>query len=457
MEQELDLYKIWQVLTKRWKLLVTIPIAAALISLLVSIFIITPQYQASTTLMVTRPAETTELMFRDIQLSRELVGTYREIIHSRRVQDLVIAARGLPYGVDELRGKTEVEAVRDTELITIKVTDPDPQLARDIANDTARIFMEQIIDIVKIENVSIIDQAVTPGGPVSPRVNMNVAVAFAVGLMGAAGLIFLLEYMDRTVKDPAEIQKLLDLPVIGSIPHSTDGQLFTANNPRSPATEALRTLRTNIQYAGIDRPIKKILVTGANPACGKSTVSSNLAMTIAQTGASVLLIDSDMRRPILHRIFGVQSDPGLSSLVVENSNDLQGVVRKTDHGKLSFLPSGPIPPYPAELLGSKRMKELVAFMETKYDYLVFDSPPVIAVTDASLISSLVDGTLIVLDYGRVRKEEAIEAVEQLLKVGAPLIGLVLNGISTGKGYYYYHYSEYYGSSEPNGRKGKKKR
>lgn len=457
MEQELDLYKIWQIVTKRWKLLVLIPLLAALASLLVSLFLITPQYRATTTLMVTRPAETTEMIYRDIQLSRELIGTYREIIHSRQVQELVIAARSLPYSVSELRGKTEVEAVRDTELIKVDVTDPDPQLASDIANDTVRIFMEQIVEIMKIENVSIIDEAVTPGGPVSPRVEMNVAVALVVGLMGAVGLSFLLEYLDRTVKDAAEIQEKLDLPLIGSIPISTEGQLFTYNNPRSPATEAFRTLRTNIQYASVDRPMKKILVTGANPACGKSTLSSNLALTIAQTGASVLLIDGDLRRPTQHKIFGVSSDPGLSSLVVKKSYDLNGVVRLTEHERLSVLPSGQIPPYPAELLGSERMKELVNFLETKYDFLIFDSPPVIAVTDASLISKLVDGTLLVLDHGRVRKEEAAEANEQLRKVGAHVIGLVLNGIPTGKGYYYYHYSEYYESNESDSRRGRKKK
>lgn len=222
MEQELDLYAIGQVFLKRWRLIIIIPLLAVLISAIVSLFIITPLYVASTTLMVVKPTETGQIIYADIQVSRQLVATYREIARSRRVLDGVVAALNLPYGIGTLRDNVDVASVRDTEIITINVTDPDPQAAADVANEVARAFMRQIVEIMQVENVSLIDRAVKPTAPVSPRVPLNLAVALVVGLMAAVGLAFLLEYLDKSIKDPDEVQKLLEIPVLGIIPLMED-------------------------------------------------------------------------------------------------------------------------------------------------------------------------------------------------------------------------------------------
>lgn len=456
MEKELDLIQVWNVIKKRWFMIVIIPLLAAATSAVISLYVLTPQYEASATMIVVRPAEQSQLVFQDIQVNRQLVATYREIILSRRVLEVVIATKSLSHSVQELRDKIEVEAVRDTELITVKVMDADPVLARDIANETSRAFMDQIILIMNVENVSIVDSAVTPPDPVSPRVLLNIVVAFAVGLLAAVGLSFLYEYLDQTIKDPDEAKKLLDIPAVGIIPHSDEDQLFASNSPRSPEAEAFRTLRTNIQYTGIDQRLKVILVTGANPACGKSTVSSNLAVTLSQTGSSVLLIDCDMRKPTLHRVFDTQSEPGLSTVVAGQNVEAESVIKQTKHKNLKLLTCGPIPPYPAELLGSDKMRRLVKQFAGEFDYIVMDSPPVIAVTDAALLSRLADGTILVLDHGGVKRDEATVAVESLLKVQANLIGFVLNDIPVGRGYYYYEHSKYYGQDKPAKRKGKPK-
>ncbi len=446
MEQELDLYAIWQVLVKRWKLLVIIPLIAVMVSAIVSLFIITPQYTATTTLMVTRPAEAGQILYQDIQVSRQLVATYREIVHSRRVLEDVITNENLPFGVRELREKVDVEAVRDTELIKVDVTDPDPVLAREIANEVAAVFMEKIIDIMQVENVSIVDEAVLPGSPVSPRVPLNVAVALVVGLMGAFGLVFLLEYLDRTIKEPQEVQKRFDLPVIGLVPLVEGDKLFALSEPSSPPAEAFRTLRTNIQYSSIDKPVKSILITGANPYCGKTTMSANLAVTLARSGALVLLVDADLRRPMQHNMFNINSDPGLSSLIFKEEMDLNDVVRKGEHKNLLVMPSGPIPPYPAEMLASQRMKMLSDQFAKRFDYVIYDSPPIIAVTDAAILANMVDGTIFVMDYGRVKWEQAENALEQLSKVKANVIGAVINSVPRSEAYYN-GYQYYYGNGE----------
>ena len=444
MEQELDLYAIWQVIVKRWKLIVVIPLIAVAVSAIVSLFIITPQYTATTTLMVTRPAEAGQILYQDIQVSRQLVATYREIVHSRRVLETVIDNKELPLSVGELRDKVNVEAVRDTELIKVDVTDPDPVLAREIANEVASVFMEKIIDIMQVENVSVVDEAVLPGSPVSPRVSLNLAVAFVVGLMGIFGVTFMLEYLDRTIKDPQEVQKRFDLPVIGVVPVVEGNKLFSLSDPRSPPAEAFRTLRTNIQYSSIDKPVKSILVTGANPYCGKTTISSNLGVTLARSGAKVLLVDADMRRPMLHKMFSIRSEPGLSSLIFKEELDLDDVVWKSEHKNLLVMPSGPIPPYPAEMLASQRMKMLAIEFATRFDYVIYDSPPVIAVTDAAILANLVDGTIFVMNYGGVKWEEAADALEQLKKVNANMTGVVLNSVPRSTAYYN-GYQYYYGT------------
>jgi capsular polysaccharide biosynthesis protein len=219
MEQELDLQELWHVLVKRKAMLILIPLLAAVASAAVSLYLLAPQYAAETTLMVTRPSETGTILYQDIQVSRQLVATYRRIVHSRRVLDPVISSLALPYTAAELRKQVEVTSERDTEIIVINVTQPDPAAARDIANEVARSFMRQIVEIMKVENVSIIDQASLPASPVSPRVQLNVAVAFVVGFMAAFGLAFLLEYLDKTIKTPEDVQKYLQLPVLGIIPY----------------------------------------------------------------------------------------------------------------------------------------------------------------------------------------------------------------------------------------------
>jgi capsular exopolysaccharide synthesis family protein len=445
---ELDLYQIWQLIVKRWRLLVALPLLAALISLIVNVLIITPQYQATTTLMVTRPVDATQIYLQDIQVSRQLVQTYREIVHSRRVLDIVIANRSLPYSTSTLRSMVEVQSIRDTELITVEVTHPEPPMASDIANEVARVFMQEITDIMQIENVSVVDEAIEPVRPVSPRVSLNVLIAFVLGAMLAFLLIFLIEFLDRTVKDPVEAQKLLGLPIIGLMPRLDETEtLVTMANPRSVTAEAYRTLRTNIQYSSIDKPMKKILVSGANPNCGKSTVSANLGAVLAQSNGRVLIVDCDLRRPTQHKLFNTSMEPGLSSLIFNENIKISDALRKTEYENLMVLPCGPIPPYPAEMLASERMKDLVKEFSEQFDYIVFDSPPIIAVTDAAILSKLADGTLMVLDYGRVRKDEALEAHEKMKRVQAHMIGAVINAVPQGNSYYSgYQQYYYYGSS-----------
>ncbi len=441
MEEGINLFHIYQVIIKRWYLVIFLPLLLAGSLYIYSSYNYTPVYTAKATLMVTRSAGSAFTTSSDVHLSRTLVATYQEIAKSRRILNLVASDDMIPYSADGLYGKVRVEGVGTTELIEISATDLDPVLASYIANMTSRVFMDQIGEVIRGSQVTILDEAPVPRGPSNRPGGVNHLVAVLIGLAGAVGLAFFFDYLDQSIKERDEAEKLLGLPVLGFVPRVSGKGEVTVSG-RSPQAESIRTLRTNLQFISADKPIRRILVTGANPSCDKSTISANLAMTMAQAGNSVLLLDADLRRPTQQRIFNVEMEPGLSSLVFNSDLLLHEVLQESGKDNLQVLTCGPIPPYPAEMLSSQRMKELVRRLSEQFDYLIFDSPPVLAVTDAVVLSSLVDATLLVLDYGRVKRGDAVETMKQLERVQAKVVGSVLNNVPYSSSYYN-GYKNYY--------------
>jgi capsular exopolysaccharide synthesis family protein len=215
--------------------------------------------------------------------------------------------------------------------------------------------------------------------------------------------------------------------------------MISIKNPKSHAAEAFRTLRTNIQFSSLDNEIKAIVVTSTQPGEGKSTVISNLAVTMAQSGKKVLLIDCDLRKPSVHKKLGMSNQDGLTSLLAKEKN-LEEVVQPTNINNFYVLTSGPIPPNPAELLGSKRMKSFIVELQGYFDMILLDAPPVLAVTDAQILSTLCNGVMLVAEYGQAEKHAVIRAKEAIDKVGGKILGLVINKVpSNSKSYYYYNY------------------
>lgn len=218
-------------------------------------------------------------------------------------------------------------------------------------------------------------------------------------------------------------------------------------NPKSPVAEAFRTLRTNIQFSGIDKSIRSITVTSSKPEEGKSTVSVNMAITMAQSGNKVLLVEGDLRKPTVYQYFSINSLQGLTSVLVQGLDYREVIYKATGIEGLDVITSGPIPPNPAELLGSDKMKDFVKEMEKVYDMVVIDTPPIGVVTDGAVLSTLVDGTLLVCASGEAEIEGARRAKDLLDKVNANILGVILNKVPVGGGAYYtYDYGGYYGKS-----------
>ncbi|WP_026297497.1 CpsD/CapB family tyrosine-protein kinase [Paenibacillus daejeonensis] len=221
---------------------------------------------------------------------------------------------------------------------------------------------------------------------------------------------------------------------------SNKRHLITVTNPKSPISESYRSLRTNVDFSSIDESMQVIMVTSAGPGEGKSTTIANLAVTYAQMDRSVVLVDADMRKPTEHHTFGVSNRFGLSSVLSQQAS-LEDVIQKTNVPNLSVITAGPIPPNPAEMVASRRMTALIGELRNRYDVVLIDTPPLLAVTDAQIVATKSDGVLLVIDYGKVKRDIAIKAKANLDKVGARVLGVVMNNVKrkSSEAYYYYYY------------------
>jgi len=298
-------------------------------------------------------------------------------------------------------------------------------------------------------NVVQVEVATANNNPVRPKPINNIGLGGAVGLMIAAGVVFLIEYLDDTIKTPDDITQLFNLPVVGYIAEISKelngkGMVYVSEEPRSPVTEAFRSLRTSIEFSGVDKPLKTIMVASSNPSEGKTTVAVNLAMVFAQTGKEVIVVDADMRRPQVHRFLGLSNRVGLSDVFL-NSRTLQAIERPWKETKLSVITSGSLPPNPSELLASEKMKHFIESMKQQKEISIIDSPPFV-VSDASLLAAQVDGVLLVVQPGKTQADSIRSSLEQLARVDARVLGIVFNRIPRNRSYYYggyQYYSQYY--------------
>lgn len=311
--------------------------------------------------------------------------------------------------------------------------------------ETARLSRAQ-----SMGTVVQMDTAYPPRAPISPRPMQTAMMAGAICLIVAAGLAFLIEYLDDTIKTSDDVEALLKLPVLGYVADldlkgKRNGNemsgLFVANQPRSPVSEAFRSLRTNLEFASVDNPLNTILITSAGAGEGKTTVSANLALILGQGGKKVLLMDADLRKPSVHRHFGLSNRAGLSDLL-RGKMSVQDVIQDISVStNVQVLSSGGLPPNPAELLGSERMSQILADLRRIYDLVIIDCSPML-VADSQILSSKVDGIIFVIRPGKTHAINAIKPVEQLNRIGVKVLGVVFNRIPRNRDYYYGGYNYY---------------
>ena len=309
----------------------------------------------------------------------------------------------------------------------------------------------QIAQAKESSNLVPVESALIPQQPISPRVRTNTLLATAVGAMLAIGLIFLMEYMDDTVKNPDDVSQETGLSTIGAIAKfdhdetEMSSRLITKNSPRDPVSEAYRVVRTNLSFSMVDDNLKSMIVTSSAPSEGKSTTAANLAVVMAQTGKRVMLVDADLRRPVQHKIFELSNNRGLTTAILDTNSNIEDHIQDSGIRNLRIMSSGPIPPNPSELLSSQRMEQLLTMLRQHADFVVFDTPPILTVTDSTVLSTQVGGTLLVIDTGNTRRSTLAQAYELIGSSGGHVYGALLNRLKPSRrGYYYnyYYYSEY---------------
>lgn len=301
-----------------------------------------------------------------------------------------------------------------------------------------------------VSSVAVVEPAIVPENPVRPRVLMNTALAGVVGVLLAAGVILVREALDDTLHTPDEVKSHLNLPVLGAIEsfsEKEEGRLISIDQPRNPISEGFRSLRENVRFASIDNELHTLMVTSPEPGVGKSTVAANLSAVFAQAGVNTILIDCDMRRPAQHIHFDFTNHYGLSDILFDQNTPLDKLKLHTPIENLRVIPSGNLPPNPAELMASKRMKGFLEGLKAQAELLIIDTPPLQVVTDALSITTEMDGVLLVVQPGKTHVTAARQTVEQLKRAKARILGVVLNPLDLKRSQYAYRYAYKSGRTE----------
>ena len=374
---------------------------------------------------------------RDLQQRRQYLS--RELVESETVMDDT---------------KAEIQRLR-TEMASMfsarQIADTQGQIAAlEQKLASYRNAYLTSLDFVQggVNTLQVVEPAEAPRSPSGPNKRATIVLAAVIGLALALAAAYLLEYLDDTLKSPDDVRKATELTTLGAVP-AVKG--LDANAPlpmqvegQSAAAEAYRVLRTNLQFVGVGKPLRTLMITSPEPSEGKSTTAGNLAAALAHAGKQVILVDADLHRPLQHRLFALPNNQGLTTALLDGDAGLANLLQATAIPGLSVLTTGPLPPNPAELLGSARMHELIDALAARCDMLIFDTPPVMALADAAVLGSQVDGVLMVLAAGQTRREMAHRAVAALQQANARVVGALLNRVPTNAGGYYYYYYRSYG-------------
>lgn len=449
----MELRDYLRILHKNWILIVALSLLGIAAASTVSI-VATPKYVSSTELYVSVrsgvDSATSELV-QGTSFARQAVTSYVSIVNSARVLEPVIDDLGLDVTSQQLAARVTAASPLNTVLIQISVTDDDPVMAANIANSVGENFIDVVVNalekpegggasMVKIETV---EPALPAAKPASPNVPLNLVLGLLVGLAVGIGTAVLRTVLDTRIHSSHDVELVTDKPLLGGISFDPDAQkrpLVVHVDPRSPRAESFRTLRTNLQFLNVDSGPRSFVVTSSVPGEGKSTTAANLAISLAETGARVALVDGDLRLPRLAQYMGIEGAVGLTDVLIGRAQ-LSDVLQKWGRAQLYVLPSGRIPPNPSELLGSGNMKRLLLSLTTDFSYVIIDSPPLLLVTDAAVVSKLADGAILVAASGRTKRAELAAAVRALDHIGSKLLGVVITMLPT-KGPDAYGYGTY---------------
>jgi capsular exopolysaccharide synthesis family protein len=451
----LELKDYLRVMRRNW---ITV-VACALIGILgagAASLLMKPGYKSETKLFVAlQSSGSVSELTQGNAFSQARVQSYVKTVTTPTVLQPVIDSLGLNTTPRSLAQSIAATSDINTVLISISVQDESPVQAAAIAQAVSRSLIEAVDELEKPSQggsspvkLSIVTPATAPVMPSSPNVQMNLIVGLLVGLVAGIGLAVLRSILDTRIRGEADLRRVTDAAVLGGIGFDADAikkPLLTQTAPQNPRAESFRQIRTNLQFAHVSHESKTVLVTSSVPGEGKSTTATNLAIALAQSGQTVALVDADLRRPMIAEYLGLERDAGLTTALVGRA-DLDDLLQPWGSDQLYILASGQIPPNPSELLGSEKMKQLIIRLESAFDAVIIDAPPLLPVTDAAVLAQQVGGVVVVVGTQKVRTTDLEKSLAALEMVQADLLGVVLNRLPVkGPDAYAYSYYSYGGS------------
>lgn len=456
-------------ISKIW-LIILLAVLGGSSAFFVSKFVMSPKYEAYTTMYVkNNNALSTEqknnVDLNDLNASKSLVSTYIAVLKSNAVMEKVgsemlemyIESDIAPFfsiengkiKTSEIKECFSMSAVDGTEVMKITANTKNPEISADLCNVIAGIAPEFLIRVVGAGSVEIIDKAIPNNNPVSPNILRTTLMGIIIGIVLSVFIILIIDFFDDTIKETEKLTKRFDKAILGEV-QSIENESIKGKRKKEPDMEARRLLtdkdipfsvvesyksiRTNIIFTLGASDKKIIAVSSSNTSEGKSTTAANIAIALAQTDSSVLLIDADMRRPVQHKTFRVKNSEGLSTLIIKSST-MDKSIRKNVISNLDLLTSGPMPPNPSELLASEQFRKLLEKFSGDYDYVIIDTPPINLVSDAMVIKDSISGILLVLKYASTTFEDVSKCMNQISFAKANMLGFVLNETHHNSAYY----------------------
>ncbi|MEO8908073.1 MAG: polysaccharide biosynthesis tyrosine autokinase [Microbacteriaceae bacterium] len=464
-----------RVLRKGWILILLLTLVGVAAAAGYSI-IKTPEYQATSKVFVsTQGGATVQDLQSGNTFTQQRVQTYADLVATPVVLLPVAAALKLNMTSDDLAKLVTATSPLNTTLIEITATSTSATQAADIANAAGSSLTTVVQgletpatpDATSPVKLTRVQAATVPQKPSSPNVPLNLALGLLVGLALGVGVAVLRETLDNRIRNEHDVELISDVPIVGGIafdPKAASRPLIVQADPRSPRAESFRTLRTNLQFLNMEGASRSFVITSSVSAEGKSTTAANLAIALADAGSRVLVVDADLRRPKLADYMGLEGAVGLTDVLIGRA-ELVDVIQPWGTGSLYVLPAGKIPPNPSELLGSSIMVNLIALFEKEFDYVLFDAPPLLPVTDAAILSKSAGGALVVVSAGHTHKNQLKGAVAALANVDARISGFIVTMLPTkgpdaygygryGYGGYGYGYTEAEASSNKNNKANK---
>jgi len=430
----MELHDYVKVLRRRWRLIAGCLLAAIAVAVLVTLRA-TPQYASTVQLFVSTPQSDSSAAYQGGLFSQQRVTSYADLVSGEEITQRVVDRLGLETTASGLSDQISARVVPETVILEVTVTDPEAKRAQQVATAVADEFTTFVQDLERPPGkeqapikATVVDAADLPTSQVSPQPVRNIALATTLGLLVGVGAAVLRETLDTSVRGPEDLAAATNAPLMGSITYDASAPktpLVTALARHAPRLEAFRVLRTNLQFVDVDRPSKVFVVTSSVPGEGKTTTACNLAITLAQAGRRVALVEGDLRRPKIAEYMRLESMVGVTTVLVGRLN-LADAAQDWGEEQMKVFTSGAIPPNPSELLQSHAMADVLSTLRGHFDVIIIDAPPLLPVTDAALLAAQADGALLVVRHAKTTRDQVSAAVERLEAVGGRLVGIVLN-------------------------------